>query len=146
VRVAGPGDAETLKAIALVSHRDTRFHIDGRFDQDRCDQLYGLWIAKSCEGWADRVFVAQQGTAAMGYVTCHLRNGEGQVGLVGVDQAHRGSGSGGAMIAAALGWFRDQQVDRVSVVTQGRNTRGLKFYQRAGFSVTTIQLWYHKWF
>jgi ribosomal protein S18 acetylase RimI-like enzyme len=33
----------------------------------------------------------------------------------------------------------------VEVVTQGRNVRAIRFYQRAGFTVSDVGLWYHWW-
>ena len=145
VRAARPEDVETLKAIARDSHRDSRFYADGRFDRRRCDELYEVWIAKSCSGWADRVFVAEGDGRAVGYVTCHLRQDEGQIGLVGVSAASRRQGIGRAMIDEARRWFAQQGRGRVSVVTQGRNASGLLMYQRAGMIVRSIQLAFHKW-
>jgi ribosomal protein S18 acetylase RimI-like enzyme len=46
----------------------------------------------------------------------------------------------------ALDWFAQQQVDTVTVVTQGRNIAAQALYQRRGFITQSQQLWYHKWF
>ena len=146
VRDANSADVTALKNIALENHRDTRFYTDGHFDRARCDALYALWIAKSCAGWADRVLVAEVASTPVGYVTCHKRTGEGQIGLVGVAAASRGCGAGVAMIAGARRWFVEEGLQRVSVATQARNASALRFYQRAGFAIRSIQLWHHKWF
>ena len=37
-------------------------------------------------------------------------------------------------------------IDRVQVVTQGRNVRAQRVYQRCGFVSAQLQLWYHRWF
>lgn len=145
VRPAAPSDLDALKRIARVSHRNTRFYVDDRFDRARCDELYEVWITKSCGGWADAVVVADIAGTAAGYLTCHRRPDGGEIGLVGVDPDRRGAGAGAAMTADALRWFASQGISRVSVVTQGRNTAGLRMYQKAGFAVRSIQLWYHKW-
>jgi dTDP-4-amino-4,6-dideoxy-D-galactose acyltransferase len=146
VRAACPDDMKALKAIARQSHRETRFYADGHFDPRRCDDMYETWIERSCSGWAERVVVAQAEGAPAGYVTCHVRApGEGQIGLVAVKAASRGLGLGSAMIDEALRWFEGRHVTRVSVITQARNVNAMRFYQRAGFSMTSIQLWYHKW-
>ena len=145
IRTAAPHDLDALRAIARVGHRDTRFYVDGRFDQARCDEMYDVWIAKSCAGWADRVIVAEVDGTAAGYVTCHRRDGHGEIGLVGVAARHRGAGLGMAMIAAALGWFEELGTSRVNVATQARNAAGLRLYQRAGFTVRSIELSFHKW-
>lgn len=146
VRAARSDDVETLEAVARESHRDTRFYMDGHFDHPRCDQMYQLWIAKSCRGWADRVFVVEVDGSAAGYVTCHLADRVGRIGLLGVADAARGRGAGSALIAAAVRWFADQDALRVTVATQARNLAALRLYQRAGLTVASIQLWFHKWF
>jgi dTDP-4-amino-4,6-dideoxy-D-galactose acyltransferase len=146
VRAAEARDLQMLKAIARQSHRETRFYADGHFDPQRCDDMYEAWIERSCNGWADRVIVAELEGLAAGYVSCHLRTPrDGQIGLVAVESNKRGLGLGLVMLDEALRWFADQKVTSVSVVTQGRNVKAARFYQRAGFSVASIQLWYHKW-
>jgi GNAT superfamily N-acetyltransferase len=145
VRPARADDVELLKAIARESHRDTRFYVDGKFDHHRCDQLYELWIARSCNGWADRVFVAEVDGSPVGYMTCHLHARSGRIGLVAVRAASRGRGAGSALIDCARQWFQQEGADRVSVVTQARNAAGLRLYQRAGLTVRAIELWFHKW-
>jgi dTDP-4-amino-4,6-dideoxy-D-galactose acyltransferase len=145
IRVARPDDVDALRSIARDSHHETRFYVDGHFDRRRCDELYELWIARSCDGWADRVFVVDADGAAAGYLTCHLRDGMGQIGLVAVGAASRGRGSGSALVDAARRWFAGQGVNRISVATQARNAMALRMYQRAGMRVTSIQLWFHKW-
>lgn len=145
IRPAEERDLPTLQAIARVSHRDTRFYIDERFDRERCDAMYDVWITKSCQGWADHVVVAEVGGSATGYVTCHQRPGGGEIGLVGVSTAHRGAGLGMAMTMAALDWFQDHGATTVSVVTQGRNAAALRLYQRTGFVVRDVELSFHRW-
>jgi ribosomal protein S18 acetylase RimI-like enzyme len=145
VRPSAPGDLPQLQAIARVSHRDTRFYIDQRFDRSRSDALYEVWITKSCNGWADHVVVAEVDGAAAGYVTCHRRAGGGEIGLVGVAAGHRGAGLGRAMTMAALGWFQDHGVSTVSIATQARNAAALRLYQQAGFAVRGIELSFHRW-
>ncbi len=146
VRPATGDDLPALRAIARTCHHDTRFYADGRFDRQRCDDLYELWIEKSCGGWADRVFVADDHGQAIGYTTCHVDTDEGRIGLVGVSAGSRRQGSGRAMLREVRRWFAEQGVERVSVVTQGRNAGGLRLYQRAGMVVRTVQFWFHKWF
>jgi len=146
VRPARPEDVAALRAIAAASHTDTRFYQDGRFPVSACDELYRVWIDKSCHGYADWVWVAEQEGQPAGYITCHLADGEPRIGLTGVATQARGRGLGHALVQRALEWFFEQGVRSVSVATQGANTRALRLYQASGFAVSDIQLWYHKWF
>jgi dTDP-4-amino-4,6-dideoxy-D-galactose acyltransferase len=147
IRLAVAADIQALRPIAAVNHRDSRFYHDGGFSPEWCDELYAIWIEKSCTGFADAVLVpAPEGTAA-GYLSCHLRDtGIGQIGLVGVNDACQGKGLGQQLLDESLRWFAAAGVDRVEVVTQGRNIAAQRLYQRRGFMTKSVQLWYHKWF
>jgi dTDP-4-amino-4,6-dideoxy-D-galactose acyltransferase len=145
VRAATTDDVARLKAITRDCFRHTRFYADGGFDRRRCDAMYELWIEKSCLGWADRVFTVDAGDRSAGYVSCHLRDGVGQIGLFAVGAESRGHGTGASLIGAAMRWFADRGAESVFVVTQARNAAALKIYQRAGMTVRSMQLWFHKW-
>jgi dTDP-4-amino-4,6-dideoxy-D-galactose acyltransferase len=138
---------EALTAIARTIHHDTRFYFDRHFAVAQVDALYATWIEKSCTGFADIVWVCEQAGRPVGYVTCTLTGqGLGHIGLFGVHPQWQGRGIGTALIAQALTWFASRLVTEARVVTQGRNIPALCLYQRSGFSVNTMQLWYHRWF
>ena len=65
---------------------------------------------------------------------------------MGIAPQARGQGLGLALMYTALGWFHAAGARRVQVVTQGRNLPALRLYQRGGFQVEMVQLWFHKWF
>jgi dTDP-4-amino-4,6-dideoxy-D-galactose acyltransferase len=147
IRPALPQDLSALRAIARHSHHDTRFYFDPHFAKAKCDALYEIWIEKSCQGYADAVLVAQGETQVVGYITCKSLDPEsGQIGLLAVDQSSVGVGLGSRLIKAALGWFYEHGHKQVFVVTQGRNIRAQRSYQRAGFVTESLQLSYHRWF
>lgn len=144
IRLAEAEDIPVLEKIARINHRDSRFYADGRFDRVRCDELYVTWIRRSCEGWADAVWVAPHDDAPAGYITCH-RN-RGSIGLVAVADHARGKGLGRALVESAKNYFRDAGLARIEVVTQGRNTAARALYETCGFELATVRYWYHLWF
>jgi len=146
VRLFRPSDAEPLRAIARVSHRDSRFYFDPRFPRERCDALYAAWIERSFSGWADTVLVADCGGEPAGYISCHLHPASGSIGLLAVAPEKQGKGLGRQLVAAALAYFRSRGMPRATVVTQGRNVGSQRLYQACGFRTRTVQLWYHRWF
>jgi dTDP-4-amino-4,6-dideoxy-D-galactose acyltransferase len=149
IRESRPADVETLRRIAGTSHQQTRFYFDPHFPRERCRALYEAWITRSCEGFADVVLVATLDDMPVGYVSCHLPKGPGgvgEIGLVGVSERARGRAIGGLLVNEALRWFMTTGVTEVSVVTQGRNTAAQRLYQRTGFLINRLQLWYHKWY
>jgi dTDP-4-amino-4,6-dideoxy-D-galactose acyltransferase len=147
IRPHRPADIPSLRAIAASGHHDSRFYYDPNFPNVRCDALYETWIEKSCNGYADMVFVAELRGQAEGYVSCHLPSErEGQIGLVGIAAHAQGRGLGQKLVNEALKWFHEQGVGHVTVVTQGRNASAQRLYQRCGFVTREVQLWYHRWF
>ena len=146
IREALPGDVPALQSIARVSHRNTRFHRDPRFAPERSDELYAVWIARSVAGeLADAVWVADVDGAPRGYLTASRRPDGAAIGLVAVDADMRGRGCGEHLVRAALGWTAGAGLGRISVVTQGHNADAVRFYERAGFATSRVQLWYHRW-
>jgi dTDP-4-amino-4,6-dideoxy-D-galactose acyltransferase len=146
IRPSRPDDVPALKAMARVNHRDSRFYYDGHFPAADCDALYAVWIERSCAGYADAVLVAERNGQRAGYVSCHRSGTGGQIGLLGVGEAWQGQRLGPALIDAALHWFGERGIETVQVVTQGRNLRAQRAYQRCGFVSAEMQLWYHRWF
>ncbi len=144
LRLSRPDDIEPLKAMARVNHHDTRFYYDGHFSPERCDALYATWIERDYR--ENTVLVAERDGQAAGYITCALRDGVGQIGLLGVGAAWQGQGLGGLLVNGALGWFSQHGSEHVQVVTQGRNVRAQRVYQRSGFVTSQMQFWYHRWF
>jgi len=144
VRLFRTEDLPTLRAIARVSHRDSRFYYDRNLPHPLCDALYEAWIENSTQGYAQAVLVADVHGEPVGYISCHLASA-GQIGLFAVAENVQGQGLGRQLVFAAFRWFLDRKVSQVTVVTQGRNIRGQRLYQRCGFSTRSLQLWYHYW-
>lgn len=150
IRAARTGDIVPLESLARVSHRNTRFHRDTRFDPARSDEMYAIWIERSISGeLADAVWVVDVDGAPRGYMTMAKREteagGVAVIGLVAVAEDYRGRGYGDRLMDAALEWSAAQGLTRARVVTQGTNPTSVRFYERAGFAVSRVELWYHHW-
>ena len=146
IRPARPDDLPQLKRITGQSFSDSRFYYDSHFDRPSCDELYATWIERSCQGYADCVLVADLNGQAAGYVTCRLGASQvGSIGLIAVDASSQGSGLGGRLLVSALHYFRNHGMTSVTVVTQGRNLKSQRLYQRCGFLTQSVGLWYHHW-
>jgi dTDP-4-amino-4,6-dideoxy-D-galactose acyltransferase len=145
VSPAGPVDLPALRRIARVSHRDSRFYWDVNL-KHKSDDLFETWIAKSCEDYADMVLVAKLDGAPAGYITLNYSapNDSG-IELFAVGPEVRGRGVGRQLLSCGLDWLRSKGALESHVVTQGRNVSALQVYQKAGFRVENLQLWYHLW-
>jgi dTDP-4-amino-4,6-dideoxy-D-galactose acyltransferase len=147
-RAFQPDDLPGLQAIARTAHQDTRFFSDGHFSRQRAEDFYATWIALESQGRAQRVFVAAVDQQPLGYISCHLNvlDRAGQIGLVGVAPEVREQGIGARLVRAAMDWFRMQEAQKVTVVTQGKNQAAQRLYQKSGFRSRNLELWFHKWY
>jgi ribosomal protein S18 acetylase RimI-like enzyme len=146
VRPYRENDLAQLCEIARTGHVNTRFYCDPGFDRNRCADLYAAWIERSCRGWAQAVFVAEDDGTPAGYITCHLAGACASIGLLAVDESSRGKGLGTQLVHACLSYLRANAVQAVTVVTQGRNIDSQRLYQAAGFRTRSVGIWYHRWF
>lgn len=146
IRAAIAADVSYLQDLARVSHRNTRFHRDLRFDSARSDELYAVWIARSVAGeLAEAVWVVEADGRPRGYLTLRTDGSSAVIGLVAVDTAFRGRRLGDALVRTAIAWAERSRLSRVSVVTQGSSAAAVRFYERAGFVADRVELWYHRW-
>jgi dTDP-4-amino-4,6-dideoxy-D-galactose acyltransferase len=148
VRTFIPADLPALQRMARSSYTDSRFYCDPRFSREQCDQRYVEWTTTACVQAPQRVFVAVSDDQPIGYVTCEIDGapGWGRIGLIAVDEASRGRGTGRKLVEAALAWAARQNLAGMSVVTQGRNVVAQRLYQRSGFVTRSLGLYYHKWY
>jgi len=142
------GDLQSLVMIARRAHTDSRFFSDPRLPPERASALYEEWLKKSCAGvLADSVVVAEMSGVPVGYATGRVQGSvRGVIGLVGVDDSARGRGLGGALVREISRRLADLGSKEIEVVTQGRNVAAQRLYHREGFTVGSVELWYHKWF
>ena len=148
-RLGSQRDLDQLLPVAGASFGQSRFYMDRRFGHDKATRMFHIWLENSFAEASDgAVVVAEQDGAAVGFVTCHLHKppGEGNIGLVGVAESARGLGCAGGMMQYAARWFAGQGVNRLNVVTQGRNIAAQRLYQRNGFVTRSVEPWFHKWF
>lgn len=146
IRPAQSQDINRLRSIARSSFTLTRFYSDGCFPREKCDDLYDVWVTRSCEGFADQVLVAIYNGVPQGFITLHLKPEAGEIGIIGVSQETRGLGIGKALVESALSWYHNQGIRQVTVATQGKNYQAQNFFQHNGFDVYNMHIWYHKWF
>jgi GNAT superfamily N-acetyltransferase len=146
VRAARASDLPALAAIARASHRNTRFHLDRRFDPHRSDDLYAVWIERAVDGeLADAVWVAELDGRARGYVTVSAGQDAASIGLVAVEEAVRGRNYGRLLVRTTIAWTADRGLPRLRVVTQGTSESSVRFYEALGFAPRRRQRWFHRW-
>lgn len=150
MRLSRSDDLALLRPVARHAYNWTRFSIDPCFPDDKCEEMYDIWLTKSVNhDMADEVIVAEYEGEAVGYVTCRLAkdsSAEGTFQLLGVNEEKRGLKIGQRVVVEAMYWLAKQGMTKVSLATQGHNVPVIRFYERLGFTTRSIQFWYHKWF
>lgn len=147
-RMGSELDLQTLLPIVENSFTQSRFFVDRRFGSVKASSMYQIWLEKSLTtDYADAVVVAEMAERPVGFVTCHLqKTGEANIGLVGVADSARGLGCARGMVGHAAIWLAEKGIDRLNVVTQGRNLSAQRLYQRCGMVTRSVELWFHKWY
>lgn len=143
---ANEDEVAQLRALAVASGASSRFMLEERLPAGKAAELYERWMDNSLTGaLAAKVLVAVRAGAVVGMVTVGERAGAADIGLIAVNEAARGGGVGGALVAAALAWGRSAGLDQATVVTQGHNRAACALYERCGYAVRdTVQV-YHAW-
>ncbi len=150
LRVGRADDLDLLRPVARHAYHWTRFAIDPCFPDDKCAEMYDVWLTKSVNHeMADEVVVAEYEGKAVGFVTCRLAkdsSAEGTLQLIGVAEENRGFKIGQRVVVEAMVWLAKQGMTHASLATQGHNVPVIRFYERLDFTTRSIQFWYHKWF
>ena len=121
--------------------------MDPHFDPQLADRMYEVWIENDLhtEGHDVWVIDVENQLAAFTSVSSK-KDGKAQIGLVGTREAWRGKGLSLELQRFISEELRNEEIWEVEVVTQGRNIPAQNLYQRAGYYVKSIDMWYHKWF
>jgi dTDP-4-amino-4,6-dideoxy-D-galactose acyltransferase len=147
VRPVAETDLEALKAIARSAHYDSRFFKDLNFDRSKCAKLYETWIERDFESGQVLGFFPSHRAEAGGYLTLARESGEiARIGLIAVEESLRGRGGGRILLNAAMSAAAKLGAKKIRVATQGTNVAALKLYEKAGFRVCDVKIWFHRWF
>ncbi|HEY5590031.1 MAG TPA: GNAT family N-acetyltransferase [Paludibacter sp.] len=132
-----------LLELAIESGHKSRFMKDIRLTSRFID-LYRLWIEKSVNGeLADELLVSYYNTEITGFVTLKKNKKIGTIGLIAVDKNFRGIGIGRGLLIAAENWFKSNNCNKMSVITQQENIEACRLYLRSGFKILKSQSIFH---
>ena len=147
VRRLAESDLEVVKLIARTAHYDTRFFKDLNFGRLKCAMLYEKWIDRDFEVGQMLGFFPDHLAEAGGYVTFSQESSEiARIGLIAVEESLRGRGGGRILLDAAMSAAAESGAKKIRVATQGTNVAALKLYEKAGFRVCDVKIWFHRWF
>lgn len=137
---------EDFDLLAIQAGEFSRFATDPKIPRSKFEQLYTTWIRRSLtrDLAVETLVICDQNRPA-GMVTLGIDNSIGEIGLVAVREKYRGQGYGGRLVTAALQWFNAHNCTMAKVVTQGHNHAACRLYSRCGFSMESVEFYYHFW-
>lgn len=138
-------DSEELIHIAKTAFTVSRFINDPHINPEKAKAFYVEWLHKNLKSEYP-IFIAKQNDKIAGFISTERNANTGKIGLVALGENARGQGMGRQLVEKAAEYFKDSGCDTCTVVTQGENISAVRLYERTGFSISTIELWYHKWF
>lgn len=142
-RIATAADLPHLKALARISHHNTRFYTDPHFDSTRCDAMY--------EHWVDRHFhdpeVGTWATGPEGNPTGYYTvDAEGVGGLMAIHPDHRQQRLGTSLLAVSLAWLEQRGVESSLLRTQSTNEGARRMFLKHDAYLHSIEFVFHKWY
>jgi hypothetical protein len=148
INKAVEADIPELEKMADSLYLDSRYYFDSNFEQPKVNEFYLGWLRKAVRGQFDDYCYVLRGTTGIPLAFCTIRedlNATVNIGLVGANSGNGFKGMGSVLLEGVLSDLRKEGWSKVVVVTQGRNYRAQRLYQRNGFLTRKTELWYHKW-
>ena len=145
--VTKKGQLKNIQAFARKSHTESRFFKDLNFDRTKCEKLYENWIYRDFEKGHILGFYPVEGEIVKGYLTFIMESLDiAKIGLIAVEDDYRGRGVGSELLNKTIAMSKKLNAKKLVVVTQATNTSALRLYEKAGFRISGVKLWFHKWF
>lgn len=137
---------EKILSLALISGIWSRFRMDKNFINNEFERLYTEWISNSINKTkAFKTLVAIKESDFVGITTLGEKSDYADIGLVAVDENHRGQGIGYDLIHTADNTAFDMGYKQIKVVTQLKNIEACRLYKKCNFQVESITNIYHYW-
>lgn len=138
-----PEDREAVTALAVDQAAWSRFARDPAF-AGAVAGMYRTWVGHAFTGELDAL-VQRDGGRIVGMLMSEVKDGVPWIELIDVSAAHRGHGTGLALVRAFLARAANTGHSQARVRTQLRNTVAIRTYERAGFTLSRIGFVLHWW-
>lgn len=145
--IADKKHISVLKEISKFLYKDSRYYFDSNFSKTKIDEFYEGWLEKAVLGlFDDECHCIFFNNSPVGFCTIRYNSLENAtIGLFGISEEHQKKGLAKNLLSHVNNILSDKGINKISVVTQGRNISAQRAYQKAGFYSKATQLWYHKW-
>lgn len=135
-----------LKQLAMSIAVLSRFSNDPKISYSQLDKVYTTWLENSTRRKiAQEVLVIKKHEKIIGMTTLGEKNSRGDIGLLAVDPEYRGQQIGVRLVSASQQWCIENGYKLAQVVTQKDNVAACKLYEKCGYTIDTIEYFYHFW-
>ena len=139
-----------LEELAVLASEQSRFAIDPRIPRHKREELYRIWIVKSCTRELAKTVIVVRDDAepqrpVIAFVTLREADNKGNIGLISVASRCQGMGLGRLLVRRALAWSETSGHAQAAVVTQSRNTAACGLYESCGYARLETAPTYHIW-
>lgn len=110
-------DISDIAAIASMSFFLDQFHLDKDLDSQMCNRYYEQWAINSCNGFADDVFVLDNGKL-IGFITVNYCVDNATVGLAAISPFFQGKGFFNLLISETICELRNNGINMLYYGTQ----------------------------
>lgn len=147
-RIASSKDISKLVELADGIFDTSRYYFDKNFPKEKVNIFYQDWVRKAVEGvFDDYLVVLERDRKIAGFCSVkELNKNTACIGILGVDKKLKGNGIGKTLVDWTISNCFEKGIKKLDVVTQGRNYSAQRLYQRCGFVIENLELYYHKWF
>ncbi len=130
-------------SLAISSGIYSRFASDPSLSH-KFEAMYELWLRNSLnKKLADKVFATKYNDFITSFITCKIKNGVGNIGLIATHENYRGKSLGKNLINHVHHWYLQNNIKVSEVVTQKANKIACAFYENYGFEISREDLVYH---
>jgi ribosomal protein S18 acetylase RimI-like enzyme len=150
IRPATAADMNAVGRLAAMLVRDFHAFDSQRFLAPTPDTAegYGDFLGSQIGKRDTHVLVAERASTVVGYAYCGiegydwmmLRGPAGVLHDIVVDPEHRRAGVGVALLNAALAWLEEREAPRIVLNTANGNVAAQRFFEKAGFRRTMVEM------
>ena len=138
--------SEDLLNLSYQSGEYSRFRKDPKIPNNKFLELYKLWILNSVNrSFSDEVFTYKIYGVDVGMITLNKDKEICKIGLLAVNNKHRGNKIGQKLMIAAEKWALDNNCNQMLVETQENNTIAIEFYKKMNYNTVQKEYIYHLW-
>ncbi|MDR1057285.1 MAG: GNAT family N-acetyltransferase [Coxiellaceae bacterium] len=135
-----------MQQLAVAISTLSRFGIDPKMPKKLMQKMYQTWLKNSVNNIAaDQVLVIKNKHKVAGMITLSTKKKRGDIRLLAVASSCRGKKFGTKLVQAAKNYFIKKGFSKLQVVTQKSNIPACHLYKKCGFSIESIDNFYHFW-